>query len=286
MSRFESSRVPARGATLAILDYPGSGEPIVMLHGGPGMGNYFDAFPETLSPPYRVVTYDQRGCGASSCDGSFDVDAQVEDLDAIRKHLGANRIHVFGHSWGGLLAQLYAKAHPKHVASLVLCCSMSSTVRNVALVESKGFNERVLNKPKHSPLGWAAAGLLMQFPGKPGDLGYGYIMKQLLPNYFVRPECAPKAFDVWRASKRAWRGTNRSVKALSEDYLATISLDAPVLIVQGEQDAIRETNAVLVQRFPAATNVRVANAGHFPWLEQPDSFARTILAFYSRSVPV
>ncbi len=122
---------------------------------------------------------------------------------------------------------------------------------------------------------------ILDYPGS----GEPIVMKQLLPSYFVRPECAPKAFDVWRASKRAWRGTNRSVKALSEDHLATISLDAPVLIVQGEQDAIRETNAVLVKRFPAATNVRVANAGHFPWLERPDVFAKTLLDFYSRSVP-
>jgi len=74
MERFESLRVTTPGATLAVRHYPGSGEPIVLLHGGPGMGNYFGAFPELLSPPYRAVSYDQRGCGASSCDGSFDVD--------------------------------------------------------------------------------------------------------------------------------------------------------------------------------------------------------------------
>lgn len=57
-------------------------------------------------------------------------------------------------------------------------------------------------------------------------------------------------------------------------------LDAPVLIVQGEQDVIRETNALLAERFPRATNVRVQNAGHFPWLEQPDVFSATMREFY------
>lgn len=80
-----------------------------------------------LSPPYRVVSYNQRGCGPSTCDGTFDVEKQVADLDAIRTHLGAGQIHIFGHSWGGLLGQLYAKAHPQQVASLVLCCSMGNS---------------------------------------------------------------------------------------------------------------------------------------------------------------
>jgi hypothetical protein len=47
------------------------------------MGDYFGSFPEVLSRPYSVVSYNQRGCGPSSCDGSFDVAKQVADLDAI-----------------------------------------------------------------------------------------------------------------------------------------------------------------------------------------------------------
>ena len=81
---------------------------------------------------------------------------------------------------------------------------------------------------------------------------------------------------------RAWRGTNRAVKALGDDYLGTMSLDAPVLIVQGEQDVIRETNAVLAARFPTAPNVRIPDTGHFPWVEEPAVFSKTLLDFYSR----
>jgi len=62
---------------------------------------------------------------------------------------------------------------------------------------------------------------------------------------------------------------------------ATMSLDAPVLIVQGEEDVIRETNAILASRFPAATNVRIPNTGHFPWVEEPAIFSKTLLEFYS-----
>jgi len=282
MARFESLHITTDGASLAARHYAGSGDPIVLLHGGPGMGDYFDSFPEVLSPPYRVVSYNQRGCGPSTCDGTFGVEKQVADLDAIRTYLGAGRIHIFGHSWGGLLGQLYAKAHPHQVASLVLCCSMGNTGSRVAAMESKGIAERVMARPKRSQLAWAVGGMLMQFPGKLGDLGFGLALKQLLPNYVVRPERAPKRFNIYYSSKRAWRGTNKAVKALGDDYLGTMSLDAPVLIVQGEHDVIRETNAVLAARFPTATNVRIPDTGHFPWVEEPAVFSKTVLDFYSR----
>src|SRR5262245_17712336 len=284
MARFESLRIKTDGATLAVRHYAGNGHPVVLLHGGPGMGDYFDSFPEVLSPPYRVVSYNQRGCGPSSCDSAFEVEKQVADLDTIRTHFGVDRLHLFGHSWGGLLGQLYAKAHPERVASLVLCCSMANTGTKVAAMESKGIAQRVMAKPKRSQLGWVCAGTLMQLPGKLGDLGFGLVMKQLLPNYVVRPERAPKAYNIYFASKRAWRATSRSIKALGDGYLGQMSLSAPVLIVQGEQDVIRETNALLAARFPTAANVRIANTAHFPWVEEPAVFSRTVLDFYNNIV--
>ena len=245
MARFESLRVTTPGATLAVRHYPGTGEPIVLLHGGPGMGDYFGALPELLSPPYRVVSYDQRGCGASSCDGSFDVHDQVATSTPSGNISARTGFISSGTHGAGCSAQLYANGHPQHVGSVVLCCSMANTGRKVAMVESKGIAERVIGRPKHSPVAWLAAGLLMQFPGRLGDLGFGYIMKQLLPNYVVRRDAAPRDFEVNRASKRAWRGTNTSVKALDDDYLAQLSVNAPILIVQGEHDVIRETNPLL-----------------------------------------
>jgi proline iminopeptidase len=280
---FDLLRVKTPGAALAVRHYAGAGEPIILLHGGPGMGDYFETLAAMMSPPHRVVSYDQRGCGTSVGDGAFDIEAQIADLEAIRSYLGAHRIHLFGHSWGGLLGQLYAKAHRDRVASLVLCCSMSSTGRDVAQLESKWIETRVIGQPKRSMLKWVTAGALMQLPGKLGDLGFGLALKQLLPHYVLRPEHAPKPFYVSRVSQRAWRGTNRAIKKLSEDCLSRVSLDAPVMIVQGEQDVIRETNPILAARFPTAENIRIPNAVHFPWVEQPDVFANAVLGFYRRT---
>jgi pimeloyl-ACP methyl ester carboxylesterase len=99
-----------------------------------------------FSPPYSVVSYNQRGCGLF-LPRSFDVEKQVADLDAIRTHFVADRIHIFGHSWGGLLGQLYAKTHPN--MSPALRCAARWRVRAGWLrLESKCIAERVIAKPK------------------------------------------------------------------------------------------------------------------------------------------
>ena len=158
---------------------------------------------------------------------------------------------------------------------------MSSTGSDVAKLESKCIAERVIARPKRSRLPWVVAGPLFQFPGRVGDIGFGLVMKLVLPNYVARPGVTRVPYDVMRASKRAWRATNASIKALGNDYLSGMQLDAPVLSVVGDQDVIRETHPLLSARFPHATNVIIPDASHFPWVEQPDAFSNAVLGFYA-----
>lgn len=99
------------------------GKPVVFLHGGPGGGTepkhrrFFD--PEV----YRIVLFDQRGCGKSTPHASL-VDNTtwhlVSDIEALREHLGIERWQVFGGSWGSTLALAYAQRHPERVTEMVL----------------------------------------------------------------------------------------------------------------------------------------------------------------------
>jgi proline iminopeptidase len=105
-----------------------SGKPVVFLHGGPGGGTdpqqrrFFD--PER----YRIVLFDQRGCGRSTphvADPGTDLSVNttwhlVADIEAIRTYLGIERWQVFGGSWGSALALAYAETHPERVTELVL----------------------------------------------------------------------------------------------------------------------------------------------------------------------
>ena len=99
------------------------GLPVVFLHGGPGAGcapfhrQFFD--PEV----YRIVLFDQRGCGKSTphacLEGNTSWDL-VSDIERIREHLQIERWAVFGGSWGSTLGLLYAQAHPQRVSGLIL----------------------------------------------------------------------------------------------------------------------------------------------------------------------
>jgi proline iminopeptidase len=99
------------------------GKPVVFLHGGPGGGT--DAKQRRFFDParYRIVLFDQRGCGKSTPHASL-VDNTtwhlVGDLEALRAHLGIERWQVFGGSWGSTLALAYAETHPERVTELVL----------------------------------------------------------------------------------------------------------------------------------------------------------------------
>lgn len=104
------------------------GKPVVFLHGGPGAGTdpwqrrFFD--PET----YRIVLFDQRGCGRSTPHASEPgADLRhnttwhlVADMELLRRNLGIDRWQVFGGSWGSALALAYAETHPESVSELVL----------------------------------------------------------------------------------------------------------------------------------------------------------------------
>jgi proline iminopeptidase len=99
----------------------GNGTPVVLLHGGPGFSSYYLKPFEDLGDDRAVIRYDQLGGGKSdriSDTTMFTIEHFVRELDSLRSHLGYQRWHVFGHSWGTILAMEYYRAHPDRVASL------------------------------------------------------------------------------------------------------------------------------------------------------------------------
>src|ERR1700739_2508317 len=99
------------------------GKPAVFVHGGPGGGTdpkmrgFFDP------KRYRIILFDQRGCGKSRPHASLIDNTTwhlVEDMERLREHLGIERWLVFGGSWGSTLGLAYAETHPQRVTELVL----------------------------------------------------------------------------------------------------------------------------------------------------------------------
>ncbi len=99
------------------------GQPVVFLHGGPGGGTtpdyrrYFDP------AAYRIIMFDQRGCGQSTPYASLEANTTwelVSDIERLREHLGIDRWVVFGGSWGSTLSLAYGETHPDRVRAMVL----------------------------------------------------------------------------------------------------------------------------------------------------------------------
>lgn len=117
---------------------PGRAGTIVALHGGPGATHdYLLCFADLAADGYRVVFYDQLGCGRSELardEGEYSVDRDVEDLEEFRRALGIDRMHLLGSSYGGLLAIAYTLAHPAPLRTLTLASGLASvplTVREM-----------------------------------------------------------------------------------------------------------------------------------------------------------
>jgi proline iminopeptidase len=101
----------------------GPGLPVILLHGGPGMNSYYLKPLEALGDQRTVIRYDQLGSGKSgtlSDTTKMTIAHFVAELDSLRAHLGYDKVHLIGHSWGTMLAIEYYKVHPEHVASLTL----------------------------------------------------------------------------------------------------------------------------------------------------------------------
>lgn len=122
---FKTHRLKASDLHEVYLEESGhpEGKPAIFLHGGPGGGTspkhrrYFD--PDT----YRIILFDQRGCGQSTPYAEVRENTTwelVADLERIREHLGIDRWMVFGGSWGATLGLAYAEAHPQRVTELIL----------------------------------------------------------------------------------------------------------------------------------------------------------------------
>jgi proline iminopeptidase len=101
----------------------GSATPVILLHGGPGFNSFYLKPMEAIGDDRPVVRYDQLGGGKSdriTDTAMFNIPHFVRELDSLRSHLGYDKVHLLGHSWGTILAVEYYRAHPEHVVSLTL----------------------------------------------------------------------------------------------------------------------------------------------------------------------
>lgn len=134
--------------TLYARSVGGPGSVLVAVHGGPGLSSHYmeglATMPGVAGPKRTFVTYDQRGGGRSTAPQSKDYSfaRHAEDLEALRTFFEAETLHLFGHSWGAVIAMAYAIEHPDRVGSLIFFGGSPPTSEEVLAADAR-FNARI-----------------------------------------------------------------------------------------------------------------------------------------------
>ena len=190
------------------------GKPVVFVHGGPGGGT--EARQRRFFDPnkYRVVLFDQRGCGKSTPHASL-VDNTtwhlVADMEALRAHLGIERWQVFGGSWGSTLGLAYAETHAERVSELVLRGIFLLRKREIDWFYQSGASRLF-------PDAWE--GFLAPIPEtERGDLLHAY-HRRLTSDDTTTRLTAAKAWSIWEGSTSTLLSDPALVKKTGEDEFA------------------------------------------------------------------
>lgn len=260
----------------------GDGPPLVCLPGGPGRTPDYFGDLGGLSRSRRLIMPDTRGTGESqdaSDPLSYRVDRLVGDVEALRAHLGLDRMDLLGHSAAGDLAMLYAAAYPERVARLVLLTPSLSAVG----IEETGERWRAaLARRSEEP--WYPAALAAMEKAEAGD-DSAENRREYMPFYYgywdddARAHVAVGISERSRAVRERFRAEGALNPAATREALAR--LDAPVLVYAGDLDAnpTPESAAAAADLFPGGLVMVQPGAAHFPWVDAPEFFAAAISAF-------
>ncbi len=262
----------------------GAGPPLVCIPGGPGQAVEYLGDLGGLSGHRTLVLLDNRGTGASQAPNdpeTYRVDRLVQDVEALRDHLGLSRMDLFGHSASGGTCLLYAAAHPHRLDHLVL---VAPSLRVVGIQSDLGVDE-VLALRAHEPWYAEAVAALYAEPASPQELErYRALAAPLL---YGRWDAAAQAHAAAEPAQFAQPATDGFYAGFAPDPAVPgrlTALAAPVLLVAGEYDiwptgtAVRELTGLLNHADLAV----LPQAGHFPWLDDPVAFVTTVHEFLVR----
>jgi proline iminopeptidase len=272
--------VPLRDGTGLHTAVSGTGPPVALLHGGPGLWDYLAPLAALLDDAFTVIRFDQRGCGRSAGrDGPFTIAQAVADLDQLRAALGFGQWAVAGHSWGAELALRYAAAHPGRVTAAA--CIGGVGAGNGYRDPHKAEEARRLGpgRERHAALSAVPAA------SRTLDEERELCLLQWATDYSPGPGAAGHARALWDTRPPGARindAANRRLWAdrAAEDLLqAAARVTCPVMILHGADDP-RPWSAAdgLLAALPGARRVVLDGAGHAPWAEQPAATADLLLA--------
>lgn len=253
----------------------GQGEPIIVIHGGPGLSQDY-LLPEMakLAENNLVIFYDQRGSGLSTGEinsDSMQIGIFLDDLEAVRKFFGYKSVTILGHSWGGFLAMHYAIRHPESIHKLILLNSVPGSAEEYSLFEQEYMKRLNPNLDELTAIKESKEFI----EGNPATVEKYY--RIIFEGAFYNSEkihllnlCMSSQASI-NLSKvnEVFEQTVFSKPFNLHDQLKQVRI--PTLIVHGDYDTIPPSTALkLHESIQASKYILIKNCGHFPYIETPD----------------
>jgi len=264
--------------------------PILCLHGGPGATWHHMEPYEALAEGRRVIFYDQLGCGNSGVTAPHEASMwqpqlYVEEIDAIRAALGLDQVHLFGHSWGGMLGMLYAIGRPEGLASLIVESSPASVPE--WMVEVNRLRNELPPQVQSTLLQHEAAGTT-------GSVEYEEAMMVFYRRHVCRtdpwPDFVNRTFEALLANPEVYYTMNGPsefhVIGVIKDFDVTADLakiNVPTLLFSGRYDEVTPATMERVRDgIPGSELVILEQSSHMSQAEEPQAVLSLVRRFLSK----
>ena len=264
----------------------GSGDDVLLcLNGGPGLP--CDYLRESHAPladqGYRVVAYDQLGCGASDKpeDASlWTITRYVEEVEAVRTALGLGKVHMLGQSWGGWLTIEYGVTYPENLATVILCNTCGDMPHLISELDRHRAAlgpETVAMMQRHE-----ADGTLdhPEYEAAITLLDHRHVCRlQDWPAPLMRSleDLNHDIYDVMQGPNEfLYTGNLKDWNRIPDMH----RIACPALIVVGQHDELTPACAMRMKlALPDATVAVFPNSSHTPFFEEPGAYRETLLDF-------
>jgi proline iminopeptidase len=262
----------------------GEGAPVICLPGGPMEDSVYLGDLGGLSAHRRLVLLDPRGTGQSAVpadETSYRCDRQVDDVEALREHLALERFDLLGHSAGANVAMRYLERHPERVGKLAL---LGPSTRAVGIETTGEARREIALLRAGEPWYEEAIAALDDIQAGKADEAH---WRAIDPLFCGRWDATAQAFQGAHDSHQNHAGAAVFGADGAFDPEATRAalraFDGPVLLLAGEVDVNTPPRvaADVAELFANVEFVIQPGAGHFPWLDDADTFVATVSGFFN-----
>jgi pimeloyl-ACP methyl ester carboxylesterase len=265
----------------------GSGPPVLLLHGGPGMSDYLSDLAAELAPVATVARYQQRGLAPSVVEGDRTVEGHVADAVAVLDALGWDRAWVIGHSWGGHLVMHLAVAHPDRLLGMVVFDALGAVPDGGAAALGPNLMRNLTDAERT----WVEAYYQREEAGGGTAEESLEALRILWPHYFGNLASAtpmPQLGMDLEGHLMTWPSVNRHFEAGTLER-GLPQLRMPALVLHGAASPIPASEAEHTAALIPGVTLRILpGIGHFAWIEEPGSVRREfeeLLAAQDGAVP-